>query len=245
MENYRKNIIDTNEDDENHNLSFTNTISIEPLTTAEKNIKRYSMTPNKTKPCKTYLLLKRNILNKETICDIDSTGHTSEKDINKNLNENNRYIDYKDNDNNLDVQQTDNSQIRRDIFGSEIKKGGKQHISFADYAKFLKARYKSEEEEGAQTTNHKDSLENTDFYIKDDKKLRKGKGAKKNIVSLKNLKKSNIENPNKNKYNLVEVIEIQNYKELNKNDYLYPPEEDERKSEDQETVCCTKICIIY
>ena len=36
MEIYRKNILDSNEDDETHMLSFTNTVSIEALTTGEK-----------------------------------------------------------------------------------------------------------------------------------------------------------------------------------------------------------------
>ena len=241
MEIYRKNI-DSNEDDENHMLSFTNTVSIEALTTGEKNINKFSITPIKTKSFK---LLKRNTINKEIISDIDSTGHTSEKDITKNLNENNRYIDNKennnDNDNNLNVQPTEtpNIHIRRDIFGSEIKKGGKQHISFADNATLIKSRIKGEEEDG----DHKETLENTDFNINDDKKFGKTKGLKNNNNRLKYLKKMNEDNPNKNKYDLVEVIEIQNYKELNKSDYLFI-DEDEKKSEDQ-TVCCTSICIIY
>ena len=243
MEIYRKNILDSNEDDENHMLSFTNTVSIEALTTGEKNINKFSITPIKTKSFK---LLKRNTINKEIISDIDSTGHTSEKDITKNLNENNRYIDNKennnDNDNNLNVQPTEtpNIHIRRDIFGSEIKKGGKQHISFADNAILIKSRIKGEEEDG----DHKETLENTDFNINDDKKFGKTKGLKNNNNRLKNLKKMNVDNPNKNKYDLVEVIEIQNYKELNKSDYLFI-DEDVKKSEDQETVCCTSICIIY
>ena len=243
MDIYRKNILDSNEDDENHMLSFTNTVSIEALTTGEKNINKFSITPIKTKSFK---LLKRNTINKEIISDIDSTGHTSEKDITKNLNENNRYIDNKennnDNDNNLNVQPTEtpNIHIRRDIFGSEIKKGGKQHISFADNAILIKSRIKGEEEDG----DHKETLENTDFNINDDKKFGKTKGLKNNNNRLKNLKKMNVDNPNKNKYDLVEVIEIQNYKELNKSDYLFI-DEDVKKSEDQETVCCTSICIIY
>ena len=242
MDIYRKNILDSNEDDENHMLSFTNTVSIEALTTGEKNINKFSITPIKTKSFK---LLKRNTINKEIISDIDSTGHTSEKDIIKNLNENNRYIDNKennnDNDNNLNVQPTEtpNIHIRKDIFGSEIKKGGKQHISFADNAILIKSRIKGEEEDG----DHKETLENTDFNINDDKKFGKTKGLKNNNNRLKNLKKMNVDNPNKNKYDLVEVIEIQNYKELNKSDYLFI-DEDEKKSEDQ-TVCCTSICIIY
>jgi len=64
--------------------------------------------------------------------DIDSTGNTFEKKVNKifnirvkNKNINNRYKYIKANNNNLNVQNvktTHNFQIRRDIYGSEIKK---------------------------------------------------------------------------------------------------------------------------
>ncbi len=64
--------------------------------------------------------------------DIDSTGNTFEKKVNKifnirvkNKNIYNRYKYIKANNNNLNVQNvktTHNFQIRRDVYGSEIKK---------------------------------------------------------------------------------------------------------------------------
>ena len=61
----------------------------------------------------------------------------------KNIDENNRYISIKDND--LTIEKTESKQninVRRDIFGSEIKKGGKHKISFADNAHILRSRKK-------------------------------------------------------------------------------------------------------
>ena len=48
---------------------------------------------------------------------------------------------------------------------------------------------------------------------------------------------------------LVDVIEIENYKEYNKNDYLYPQygvyDDLENKIDNQEAICCTGICFVF
>ena len=251
MEIYKKNIFDSNEYDEEHKLSFTNTVSFETLTNAEKSFRRHPMTPNNKKSYKTHLILKRSPINKEIMSDIDSTGNTSEKKLNrifnirvKNKNINNRYKDIKESNKNLNVQNvetTQNFQIRRDIYGSEIKKGGKHHISFADNALLIKKRMELEE--------NNNQMKSEEIYNKfnSEKKIRRI-CLKQNIIDLKNLKKlkkGRIDNTNKTKCGLVEVVEIQNYKELNKTDYFYNPDDEEKKEQQQEAVCCSSICIIY
>ena len=250
MEIYKKIIFDSNEDDEQHKLSFTNTISFETLTNAEKSFRKYPMTPINKKPYKTHLLLKRSPINKEILSDIDSTGNTSEKKLNgmfnirvEKKNINNRYKDIKESNKNLNapnIETTQNLQIRRDIYGSEIKKGGNHHISFADNALIIKKRMKLEE-------NNNMKSEEMHNYYNSDKKIKRI-CLKQNIIDIKNLKKlkkSNIDNTNKTKRSLVEVVEIQNYKELNKTDYFYNPDDEEKKEQQQEAVCCSSICFIY
>lgn len=259
MEIYKKNLFEPNEDDEEQRLSFINTISLETLTNAEKSIKRLSLTPIKSNISKIHLILKKsNNLKKEIISEIGSTGNNSYnnntkvlyipvQNKNKIIFDNNRYIDSKDNDNNnINVQQTENSQninLRRDIFGFEIKKGGKQHISFADNVHILEARMKLEEQGNIFINKNRLSVGNN---INSTNKFRKKGSFKNNISHMKNIKKNSMINSNNIKRNLVEIIEIQSYKELNKNDYIYFPEEEKKNEElDQEVVCCSKICMIY
>ena len=97
-----------------------------------------------------------------------------------------------------------------------------------------------------EENNNMKSEEMHNFY-NSDKKIKRI-CLKQNIIDIKNLKKlkkSNIDNTNKTKRGLVEVVEIQNYKELNKTDYFYNPDDEEKKEQQQEAVCCSSICFIY
>ena len=92
-------------------------------------------------------------------------------------------------------------------------------ISFADNVQVLRSRKKLEKE----ANQEKNSLEVTNWNS--DKKLRRRRGLKRSLIGLKNKKlksRFNIESPKKKKTNnLVEVIEIQSYKEYNKiEDYI-------------------------
>ena len=151
MENYLNHIIETNENEsfnKENKLNFINTITLETFSNSYKNIIKYSRTPTKIKSDKTILILNKNIIDKEITSDIDTTRNMSEKNTCKycsrkdlkNIDENNRYISIKDND--LTIEKTESKQninVRRDIFGSEIKKGGKHKISFADNAHILRS----------------------------------------------------------------------------------------------------------
>ena len=46
------------------------------------------------------------------------------------------------------------------------------------------------------------------------------------IKKFKNLKNGSIDNTNRTKCGLLEVVEIHNYKELNKTDYFYNPDDE-------------------
>ena len=159
-----------------------------------------------------------------------------------------RYKDIKESNKDLNVQNvetTQNIQIRRDIYGDEIKKGGKHHISFADNALIIKTRMKLDVNNNNKRKS--EEINNNINSLNSDKKIRRI-CLKQNIIDLKNLKKlkkDNIDNIKKVKCGLVEVIEIQNYKELNKTDYFYSPDDEEKKEEQKEAVCCSSICIIY
>ena len=206
-------LIETNEDDKNPKISFSNSIALYIFQNIEKEIKNMSNKEN--------LALNSNTKNKEFLSDIESTGNNSDKlenrtinftESNKNLNkiENKRYLD----DENKDKDSNENINVRKDIYGEEIKKGGKHKISFADNVQVLRSRKKLEKE----ANQEKNSLEVTNWNS--DKKIRRIRGLKRSLIGLKNTKlKSifNIESPKKKKTNnLVEVIEIQSYKEYNK-----------------------------
>ena len=211
-------LIETNEDDKNPKISFSNSIALYIFQNIEKEIKNMSNKEN--------LALNSNTKNKEFLSDIESTGNNSDKlenrtinftESNKNLNkiENKRYLD----DENKDKDSNENINVRKDIYGEEIKKGGKHKISFADNVQVLRSRKKLEKE----ANQEKNSLEVTNWNS--DKKIRRIRGLKRSLIGLKNTKlksRFNIESPKKKKTNnLVEVIEIQSYKEYNKiEDYI-------------------------
>ena len=262
MENYLNHIVDTNASFNNENkISFINTITIDIFSSKERNITQHSKTPPKSKSNKSFLFLylNKNIIDKEVISDIDSTRNISEKNIFKstsskkdlkNEDENNKYIIVKDSINELSTLKTENKpniKVRRDIFGTEIKKGGKQRISFADNAHILKSRKKLEDE-GAwlYEKRHRQSVELTN--INNENKIPKVRGIRRSLIGLKNdklKKRYSIGNPDKKLLSLVEVIEIENYKEFNKISNFDIPEEKENIKEDQDTVCCSGICFIY
>ena len=222
-------------------------------------LNNFSYTPKKTKHNKSYLILTRNTLNKEILSDINSTGNNSDRNINKvNLNqskknltnnekEQNMPIDNKEIEQNLDTQKVENSQhIRRDVYGKEIKKGGNHRITFADNVQMIKARMKIKEDVNLQKSQNI----NNESVSHTDNKIRRVRSLKRSLIDLKELKlqkKSNIENSDRKLFNLVEVIEIQNYKELNKNEFLYPQDDrnKEESIENQEAICCSGICCIY
>ena len=149
-------LIETNEDDKNPKISFSNSIALYIFQNIEKEIKNMSNKEN--------LALNSNTKNKEFLSDIESTGNNSDKlenrtinfiESNKNLNkiENKRYLD----DENKDKDSNENINVRKDIYGEEIKKGGKHKISFADNVQFLRSRKKLEKE----ANQEKNSLEVT------------------------------------------------------------------------------------
>ena len=168
----------------------------------------------------------------------------------KNAYENNRYNTNKDSNNDLTTEKTESKQnlnVRRDIYGNEIKKGGKHKISFADNAHILRSRKKLPE--GGTTlyrNRHRQSLELVNNNS--DNKIPKFRSLSRSIVGLKNnkfKKKYDFENSDKKIISLVEVIEIQNYKEFNKISDNYIPEENENNKDIQEAVCCSGTCFIY
>jgi hypothetical protein len=241
------NILETSEEEKEPKLSFNNnTISLDTLSNSEKNIKKYAITPKNSKPLKNYLTLARNIMNKEITSDINSSGNNnSDKNTNKLINisskkynnineqENNRYIDVKEIDNNSNFGK---KHIRKDIYGKEIKKGGNHHVTFADNVQMIKTRMKIEE---SQNNNNDSNGEN---------KIKRVKSLRKSLIDLKKMhKRFDMEHPKRKKMNLVDVIEIESFKEFNKNDYLYPQDyyDSENNNENQEAICCSGICFVF
>ena len=234
-------LIETNEDDKNQKLCFSNSIALDTFSGIEKEIK-YNNILNKEN-----IILNKNTKNKLFLSDIESTGNNSDKFDNRTINytesnnninkiENNRYLDGE----NIDKISNENINVRKDIFGTEIKKGGKHKISFADNVQVLKARMKLEKENNQENNN----LEVTNWNS--DKRIRRVRGLRRSLLGLKNTKlksKFNIESPKKKTNNLVEVIEIQSYKQYNKNEFLNVLDEEDNTK--KETVCCSSICIIF
>ena len=255
MKNYI-NILDTSEEDREHKLSFNNnTISLDTLSNTEKNIKKLAVTPRKTKPNKSYIILTRNNISKDIASeDNNSSGNNSDKNINKlfnikskqniftDENENKRYINIKESNDNSNIQK---KHIRKDVYGKEIKKGGNHRVTFADNVQMIKSRIKLEESNNNKNDNINDSI--------GENKIKRVRTLKKSLLDLKNLKnmqkKFDMERPEKKKMKLVDVIEIENYKEYNKNDYLYPQygvyDDLENQIDNQEAICCTGICFIF
>lgn len=229
-------LIETNEDDKAQKISFSNSIALNTFQSIEKEIRNISNKEN--------IILNRNTKNKEFLSDIESTGNNSDKlenrtinftESNNNLNkiENNRYLD----DENKDDNSNENINVRKDIYGTEIKKGGNHKISFADNVQVLRARMKYEKESNQEVTNWNS-----------DKKIRRIRGLKRSLLGLKNIKlksRFNIESPKKKVNNLVEVIEIPSYKEYNKTEYLNPKDDENENDTGKETVCCSITCFIF
>jgi len=263
MENYLNHIVDTNGSFNKENKSsFKNTMTLDTFssTEKEKNNSRHSKTPPKSKSNKTVLYLNRNIIDKEIISDIDSTRNISEKNIFRNISskkdlkneeENNRYINVKDSNNELSIQKEEDKpkiNVRRDIFGTEIKKGGKHRISFADNVHILMSKKKLADEGNGMIygNRQRQSVELTN--INKDNKIPRVRGMRRSIIGLKNdklKKRYDFVNSEKKILSLVEVIEIQNYKEFNKISNFEIPEESENIKDHQDTVCCSGACSIY
>ena len=258
MESYLNHIIDTNESFTKENkLSFANTISLDTFSSTDKKILKHSRTLPKIKSNKPVFISNKNIIDKEITSDIDSTRNMSEKNTCKYLSrrdfknekENNRYNSIKDSNNDFATEKTESKQninVRKDIFGNEIKKGGNHKISFADNAHILRSRKKLPAGGTSLYRNrHRQSLELTN--TNSDNKLQKVGSIRRSLIGLKNEKfkrKYDIENSDKKAISLVEVIEIENYKEFNKIPDDYIPEENENNKDIQETVCCSGICLI-
>jgi hypothetical protein len=261
MEYYLNQIIETNENESfnnEHKLNFINAITLDTFSSSDKNIMKYSMTPQKIKSDKPVLILNKNIIDKEITSDIDTTKNMSEKNTYKNNsrkdlkneNENNRYNNIKDDNNDLTIEKTENKQnikVRRDIFGSEIKKGGKHRISFADNAHILRSRNKLPNGGTLLYRNrHRKSVDLENINSNND--IQKVRSIRRSLIDLQNDKfkrKYDFENSDKKIKSLVEVIEIQNYKEFNKITDDYIPEENKNSKDIQETVCCSGTCLIY
>ena len=261
MKNYLNHTPETNQSfTKEPKLKFINTIILEAFSSSENNIIKNPRTPPKIKSDKPILFINKNIIDKEKASDIDTTRNMSEKNTCKycsrkdlkNEDENNRYIDIKDGNNDLTTEKNENKtnvNIKRDIFGTEIKKGGNHKISFADNAHILRAREKLPNIGNSLYRNrHRGSAE---FYNinNDNNSIKKIRSIRRSILGLKNDKlkrKYDIENSDKKIIkSLVEVIEIQNYKEFNKITDYFIPEENENVKDLQETVCCSGTCLIY
>jgi hypothetical protein len=261
MENYLNHIIETNENESfnnDHKLNFINTIIFDTFSSSDKNIMKYSRTPPKIKSDKPNLILNKNIIDKEKTSEIDTTKNMSEKNTYKyysrkdlkNENENNRYNEIKDSNNDLTIEKNENKEninVRKDIFGSEIKKGGKHRISFADNAHILRSRNKLPNGGNILYRNrHRKSVDLSN--INSNNGIQRVRSIRRSLIGLQNDKfkrKYDIENSDKKIKTLVEVIEIQNYKEFNKITDNYIPEENENRKDIQETVCCSGSCLIY
>ena len=234
-------LIETNEDDKNQKVSFLNSIALDIFKTVEKDIKNMSNKEN--------IILNRNTKNKENLSDIESTGNASEKlenrtinftEVNNNLNkiENSRYL----NDENKDKNSIENINSRKDIYGAEIKKGGRHKISFADNVQVLRRKMKLEKENNKEKNSFEISTWNSD------KKIKRIRGLKGSLIGFKNknLKsRFNIESPIKKVNKLVEVIEIQSYKQYNKIEYLNSQDDENEENNKEETVCCSSTCFIF
>lgn len=254
-------MIETKDYEIEHKLNFANSISIETFDNIEKNIKKYGSPKIKMRRNKQHLFLGINTKTKDIVHEIESTGNNSEKNTNKGLDitvtdnilnnkknqkENERYTNNENFNNNLNSQ---NIHIRKDIYGTEIKKGGKQRISFADNIQILKAKIKLDYDN--QNKNNNNNI-NNDMDIKinkfhSDKRIRKINGLKHSILELKKLKDLKLvhkENSNIKINKLVEIIEIENFKEENKNPFSYPYGDGEYII-DKETICCSASCNIY
>lgn len=264
MENYLNHIVDTNGSFNKENKSsFKNTMTLDTFssTEKEKNLSRHSKTPPKSRSNKSVLYLNRNIIDKEIISDIDSTRNISEKNIFRNIcskkdlekeEENNRYINVKDINNELSIQKEEDKpkiNVRRDIFGTEIKKGGKHRISFADNVHILMSKKKLVDEGNLIHGNkQRQSVELTNINKDNKIQIPRVRGMRRSIIGLKNdklKKRYDFGNSDKKILSLVEVIEIQNYKEFNKISNFEIPEENENIKDHQDTVCCSGACFIY
>ena len=105
--------------------------------------------------------------------------------------------------------------------------------------KFIKEGYKGKVRNSVQLTTSNS-----------DKRIRKG--LRRSLIENRNqkyLKNFDFDDQKKKINKLVEVIEVQNYKEFNKNENIYAPDDDEeeegRKNINEETVCCSGSCSIY
>ena len=240
-------IVEKKDYDEDHKLNFINSISIDTFNNIE-NIKKSTSSPIKIMRNKEHLFF---------LNDIESTGNYSEKNTNKgfdisvtdnNLNnkknnkENEIYINKEETNNNLNSQ---NFHVRKDIYGTEIKKGGKQRISFADNVQLLRAKIKLDYNP-EDYNNDENSLKITKFNS--EKRIKQINGLKRSILQLrkfKDLKQANKEASHIKVTKLVEVIEIEKFKEENKNEYINSSGNDERDKIDKETVCCSASCNLF
>lgn len=145
-----------------------------------------------------------------------------------------------DNNNKVDLINTNNVQIkkaRRDFFGRVIKKKGKHKISFADEVYILKQmgqkkRYADDYEPAHET------IDMTNYGIRG----RKGKSSKtlriNEIEILNKMKKENMNKKGEGSTPLVEVIEVESFKEETKQNSFLPV------NLDTTLVCCSSICLI-
>jgi hypothetical protein len=186
----------------------------------------------------------------ESDWEIEVGPNSTPEEVDATLNKLNRLIGFvKDSTNELSALKTENKpniKIRRDIFGNEIKKGGKQRISFADNVQILKSRKKFEDEGSWLYGNRYKQY--VDLSNINNNKIPKIRGLKRSLIGLKNdklKKRYDIGNSDKKILSLVEVIKIENYKELNKMSNFGIPKENENIKETQDTVCCSGTCFIY
>lgn len=269
MENYLNNICDINSEIKGNKINNVNTISTDTFINDEKNNKKYSFSPDKIKQNNNKINLNENNIDDEYVVDINSTKNKLENNLNlifdsektfTNDNINGRNIEFLNNNeitNNTNVQKNnsnennENNQIRKDIFGSEIRKGGNHKVSFADNAEIIKSRMKLSQFWIPNISRNRASIEFTDNINNNNEiKLKKIRGNRRSVIGLsseKILKRYGFENNDRKIEKLVEIIEVPSYKELNKINY-YSNEEKEEVNENnfqkQDTVCCSGSCYI-
>ena len=163
--------------------------------------------------------------------------------------ENNRYINVKDSNNDLSIQKEEEKSkinVRRDIFGTEIKKGGKHKISFADNVHILMSKKKLADEGNLMHGNKQNQSFELTNINKDNKiQIPRVRGIRRSIIGLKNDKLKKRYDFGDSDKKILSLVEVKNYKEFNKISNFEIQEENENIKDHQDTVCCSGVCFIY
>ena len=159
------------------------------------------------------------------------------------------FIDF----NSIDLEQdSDKKKIRKDNFGQEIKKGGKQKIAFADELNFVKMD-ESNDIKDKKINNKKNKRKqsfNENIRITNNEKIKSIRRFNSFDISNKFVKKYfyKIYNVNNNKskpdkFNNVDIIDIESTKKENKLNTYYLKKN--LNFQDEGNVSCSCYCNIF